>query len=448
MKTFLQVILVVGFCNGMALAQYNLSTTYCGHNDLNGARYEPSELDLGKKKHFQFGMNTYVWFGNTATTYQLFANLYQGQSTSIADMVAAQSKLNLLGFGLDVQLGGIAWQFKTKQDKHINFSLTAVDKLGYSFQYGDNLAKLVAFGNKQFAGQLVDLGSTNINALYYREYALGTAFPLFGNDGDGEGIGMRFGFRVKYLQGITSAKMTMRRATLFTPEDGSYIETSLDYTFETAGVTDFQNFSPVATNGTGFGADFGAALHIGKKIEVNASLMDLGAITFDKQVTTFSKNGTFRYQGQTVGYFFGDFNLSDSLYFFTPDQTKDQGYSQSLASRFLVQAEFKTPKVSEKGREYISNAIFVTYVQGFRNVPGSTTRPFVSVAYNRDLHKTIDAGLMVGYGGYNQLIGGGFASISILNFLKFGIGSDNIIPLLLKTRGTGVDFQTNFSLTF
>ncbi len=437
---------LLSYCS--VFAQYNLSTTYCGHNDLNGARYEPSELDLGKKKHFQFGMNTYMWFGNTSITYGLFTNIYQGKGNAILDAVNAKQDLNLLGFGFDVQLGGIAWQFKTKQDKHINFSLTAVDKMGYSFQYGKNLARLVAYGNKQFAGQVLDLGSTNINALYYREYALGTAFPLFGNDGDGEGIGMRFGFRVKYLQGITSAKMTMRKATIFTPEDGSYIETSLDYTFETSGVADFQNFSPTATNGTGYGADIGAALHVGKKIEINASLIDIGAINFNKELATFSKNGTYRYQGQTVGYFFGDFNLRDSLYFFVPDQTAGNSYSQGLGTRFLLQAEFKTPKVSEKGREYIANAIFVTYVQGFRNVPGATTRPFVSVAYNRDIHKTLDVGLMAGYGGYNQLIGGAFASINILNFLKFGIGSDNIIPMLMKTRGTGVDFQTNFSLTF
>ncbi len=446
MKVTLLIILLV--LSGLAFGQYNLSTTYCGHNDLNSARYEPSELDLGEKR-FQFGMNVYGWLGNSAMTYNLVSELYQGKINSIRNMVDAHKSQNILGIGFDVQLAGIAFQFKNKKDKRIDISLTAVDKAGFTVVYSDDVARLIAYGNGQFRGKTVDLGSTRANGLYYREYALGTAFPLFGNQGKDEGIGMRLGFRLKYLQGIASAKMTMRRATIFVPQDGSYIETNLDYKMETSAVSDYENFSPFASNGMGFGVDLGATLHIGNKIEINGSIMDIGSITFTEKVRTFSKNGVYRYEGQTVGYFFGDFKLTaDSLYFFTPDQNSGGSYTQNLGSRLLLQAEFKTPKIGKKDREYTSNAVFVTYVQGFYNVPGATSRPFLSVAYNHDFHKAFDLGIMAGYGGYNQLVGGAFMSINLFNTVKWGFGSDNIIPLMLKTRGTGIDFQTNLSISF
>ena len=170
-----------------SFAQYNMSTTYLGHSDLNAARYEPSELDLGDK-HFQFGFNSYLWLGNTAITYENMSEMFFGAgsgdvSATVDQVIGDLKDVNVLGGGFDIQLAGLAFQIRDKAKRPYDISITVVDKFGATMEYGKNFANLFWKGNAQFAGQTVDLGHFQLNALYFREYALGAAFPIYGSRG-------------------------------------------------------------------------------------------------------------------------------------------------------------------------------------------------------------------------------------------------------------------------
>ncbi len=443
----LSLFLIGGY---YAQAQYNMSTTYCSHNDLNAARYEPSELDLGKKR-VQISANFYGWLANSSLNFGNLRNVFNEQSIStaaIGDILGSLKEENTFGFGQDFQIIGIAYQIRSKSGKNIDLSLSVVDKAAATAVYSDKFMKLIWKGNKQYAGQNVDFGSQSLNATYNREIALGAAFHLFGNTGKEDGIGMRMGVRAKYLIGLAAVMTEKSNLKLNTALDGSSVTATYDYKINTAGDA-FKNFSFSQNNGSGMGLDLGLALYVGKKLEFNMSLLDIGSVTYNANTVNYSKSGTYVYEGAIISQLFGNSQFSgleSSIY--EPVKKINESFSVALPTRLLLQAEYKTPKVGQNDREYVSNAIFVTYIQGFKNIPGTTTKPYMSIAYNHDFHKHFDAGLLVGFGGLTNFNVGAFASVNILNTVKIGIGSDNLAAVIIPSVGYGGDVSLNASISF
>ena len=375
MRSLLYTLTLFLFTASAVFGQYNLSTTYYAHNDLNAARYEPSELDLGDRT-FQFGLNTYVWAGNTSLNFGQFEDVFNGGSFTTSDVdaiVASFDEENKFGTGFDIQYGGVAFQLRSKQDKRFDFSFTVVDKSGASLTLTNDLLNLIYKGNKQFAGKTVDFGDNDISANWWREYAFGAAFPLFGSNGREEGVGVRLGFRAKFIQGLAAIHTERNRFTMTTAADGSSITMDYDYILHTAGLDDLNNFDPFQSNGSGFGFDIGAAVFLGPKVELNASLIDIGSVSYDTQTKTYKKSDTFVYEGAVISQLFGDVQLeNEEDYIFAPDEVAGGSFDMALGTKLLLQAEFKTPKSEERegdkrDLEYVSNAFYVTYIQGLAN---------------------------------------------------------------------------------
>ena len=443
--SLLAIALLVTVCS---YAQNNMATTYCAHNDLNASRFEPSELDLGEKR-FQIGFNYYLWAGNTSITYADIQQITNPDNGVIQfnDLYDKIKENNLFGVGQDVQLFGLAYQLRSG-DKKYDFSLSVVDRFGTSMNFPETTLKLIMKGNAQFAGETVNVGGFGVNTQYMREVAAGFAIPLFGNNGREEGFGVRIGGRLKYLLGVGAIRTVKSDAYMTTAADGTSIEIDFDYELQTAGLTPSE-FSFFKKNGSGIGVDLGAAFFFGENIEVNASIMDIGAVRYTKDINSYKKSGNYVYEGAIVSELFGDVAFEDSVdYIFQPDQSTEREMVMPLGTKLLIQGEFKTPRLGNKDKEYVSNAIFFTYVQGIGNLPGATTRPYFSVAYNHDFHKILDAGLMASYGGYNQVGVGAFFSLNIANTVKFGFGTDNLLPIFAPNMGTGIDGSFNMSIAF
>lgn len=434
-----------------ATAQYNLATTYYAHGDLNMARYQPSELDLGKKR-VQVGFNMYAWAGNSSITLRDMYNIFQDSkmgAQEVDDLLANLKSVNTLGAGNDMQLFGFAYQHRTQSGKKYDLTLTVVDKGGFNMTYSDNLMKLMWRGNKQFAGQEVNLGDTRFTAYYNREYAVGTAFPVFGGE-EGSELGLRLGIRAKYVQGLAAIAMPKSNATFFTSATGDLIRLNWDYEVNVAGV-DFKNPTNAffQQNGAGLGLDLGASLYVGKNWDFNFSVLDLGTVNYTGNTKSFSRTGTTEYRGAVISSFFGDVNFRDSLnYIFQPVETAGKSFSMPLATKSLLQAEYKIMDIDKKDREYAAHSFYLTYVQGWNNAPGNTTRPMMSLAYNREFGGVFDIGLAAGYGGFTGFTLGSFGALNIGHFWKIGMGSDNIGAIFLGSRATGLDFSLNSSLAF
>jgi hypothetical protein len=434
------IFIVISFVYLPLFSQYNVSVTYCNHNDINASRYEPSELHLGKK-HFQLSGNYYLWAGNNAFHYGLFDKLQKNKELTEADIENLLSSMhpikNVLGIGQDYQVLGLAFQIK-------NFALafSVVDKFAFDFNYTRNFLSLLWKGNKQFAGQNVDLGPISMNAQYTREFVGSTAFNIAGDMEKG----VRLGIRAKYIQGIGAISMPTSELKMYTEPDGRYIDVGFNYHLNISGLSEFD---PFKFNGTGLGADIGATFNFSPKFTLDASVLDIGAVTYTQNLKSYAKMGTYRYEGMFVKNFFTkpEVNTDTLSAVFEPVQTEGNQFSVALPTRLLLQGELKLGKKDEESLQS-KHTLFFTYIQGFNQKPGGTKRPYLGVAYNFDLHEFFDIGASAAYGGYNKYAVGAFFSVNLFHRLKFGIGSDNLTPLIIKSSGTGIDVSLNGSISF
>lgn len=435
--------IVIAFITTYVNAQYNLSTTYCEHNDLNASRYEPSELHLGKK-HVQIGSNFYFWIANNALDYGTIQKFRKGDAVTdqeIDNFVNNLEDRNQIGAGQDFQIAGLALQIGK-----MAFSFSAVDKFAMEMNYSQNLMKLAWKGNKQFAGQRTQFGPLSFNAQYTREYALGTAFNVAGDLEKG----LRVGARAKYIQGIGSIYMPKSDLYLTTASDGRSIEAEFDYKLQSSGI---KNFNGMNFNGMGYGIDAGISAHLSKHFEINASVLDFGAVTYNQDVKTYEKKGKYIYEGAVISNFFGDprYNADSITSLFKPTETSGGSYTMNLSTKVLLQGELKWGGNMDEeleDEEYQGHSLFLTYIQGLNNMPGATTKPYLSVAYNYDLNRMFDFGVSASMGGYNKYAVGAFFAFNFAHIIKFGIGSDNLMPLVQPKLGTGADVSVNLSLAF
>ena len=429
-------------------AQNNLGAIYSNPNSISAARYFPSMFDLGQRKIQVSPFNTYVWLGNTTYDYKTLNTIYNSGTVNDNDVNTLISKLkktNMLGAGAEVQWLAVAFQLKVaKGKKDLTFGFSIEDKAGASLVYSDNLAKLAFRGNKQFAGQSVDLSPVSLNASYIRQYVASAAIPIFGTS---DGPGLRAGVRVKIIDGMASLYTQQSAAILTTASDGTYLNAQYNYQINTSG---FNNFSPVRYNGSGLGMDLGLTFKASKNFSLSTSLLDLGAVRYTSNTTTYEKQGNVMYQGLVIGNLFGDNqNNTDSVSgIVKPNTIKNKHFTMPLSTRFCMQAEYRTFAEDGKGREYSPNVFYLTYIQGLNNMPGASTIPFISAGYRHEFKHMLLGGFSASYGGYNKLALGTFISLNINRKINFGIFSDNLTAFILPSYGTGLSIGSNFTLSF
>jgi hypothetical protein len=441
-RIILSVILII--ITLKLYGQNNIGTTYCNQNDLNASRYQPSELDL-KNKHIQIGFNYNFWMGNSTFQYKRVNDIYKTgiiTDDDINGLIGKLHKRNIFGIGQDYQVLGIAFQFKSTKEKKYFISISVVDKFAANLLYTNTFMKLALKGNKQFAGQTVELGPLKLNAQYRREYVVGAAFPLFGSE---KAFGLRLGIRAKFLQGMGALYLQKSKAAMTTDAQGRYIDVDFDYQLYTSGL---KNFSPFKYSGKGYGVDLGATFFLSKNIEIVASVLNIGSIYYNRSTASYEKSGSVHYDGMAVEGFFGNGANRDSLEnIFVPNKTSESTFRMPLDTKVNIEGEYKTFRKDSKDIEYVSNAIFFTYVQGLNNMPGATTRPFFSLGYNHGFHKFFNGGLSASMGGYNRFAFGSFFSLNFSHTVKLGFSSDNLTAFILPRYGTGVDLSINFSVS-
>jgi hypothetical protein len=444
---FIILFIAILLFRSQTYGQYNLSTFYDNQHDVNAARLFPSELDLGKS-HFQVGIDYDLWVGNNTFDYGSIQDLNSQNSISTNQFNSILSKIksnNIFGFGQDIQVLGLAYQYTTpKDEKHVVFTLSVDDKVASNIVLSQNLAKLMWQGNAQFAGTTTTLDPFAINVSYTREYVLGTAFSLFGDEHEKE---LRIGIRAKYIQGIGSVYMTNKDFTIYTDPQGKFVNVGFDYNINTSRADNsFNLFNPA---GSGAGLDFSISYYPSTNFTFAASMTNLNFVTYTKDVVSYSKTGTESYNGAIIGNLFGDvqFNPNQLTSVFVPQKTTGGSYMIPVSPNINLLAEYQQMIEDNVKGDYAQNSIFLNYIQGFSNQPGTTVNPFVSAGYTHAFGHTLNLGLSNAYGGYNRYVFGPFASV-YWSHKRFSIGSDNLGGLLFSHIATGIDLTVNFTASF
>ena len=275
--------------------------------------------------------------------------------------------------------------------KNLHLSLGHAVKYNAFFKYPETLPQLVWQGNAQFIGQTVELGH-EVELAGYHELTTGIAYKLGP---------VTVGTNVKFLSGIAGAATDKdhHSASIYTNPDVYQITLNGDYILHSTGTIDYQEFEDVNVDfeyakltgkeffskNSGMAFDFGLRAELGK-LDLAASMLDLGKITWDKNVTNYEATQTYEYDGLDFsGALTGDSvsfgNALDTLKQIFKVEKTSGSYTTTLTRKIYLSARYQ---LTEK---WAVSGLF--FNENYRDKPQSS----VAVGVNFSPLKQLNAGL-------------------------------------------------------
>lgn len=325
----------------------------------------------------------------------------------------------------EVGIPSLSLSFKLK-----NLHLTVGHAVRYSafLKYPKTLPQVVWQGNAQFIGQTVDIGN-KVDFAGYHELMAGLAYKL------GK---VTLGANAKYLSGIAGVATDREHhsASLYTDPDIYQITLNGDYILHSAGTVDYTQFEDVQVNfdyakltaeklfgkNTGMAIDLGIRAELGK-LDLAASVLDLGKITWDNGVTDYAAAQTYTYVGLDFsGALTGDDvefgNALDTLKAIFQVQESSGSYETKLTRRIYASASYQLAE------QLALHGLY--YNENFRDEPFSS----FAAGANLQLSEHINAGITYAFkqpDSYNNL--GLNLSLSLGPVQVFGV-TDNLFSLV------------------
>lgn len=242
-------------------------------------------------------------YANSSFSYN---NIFEplGNGVYETDIDKAVNRLhfrNYIGTEIHLQLFALGYR---KSDYSFVFTIT--EKNNLPITYPKKPISLVWGGNTQFEGDNAGFRGTGIYFTHYREYALAASK----NTGDG----IYYGLRAKLLFGKLNIASRSANIDLYTDEttfnlafEGDFkAHSSLPVTIDASGnqingidVNENLSIMQLALNrkNPGFAIDAGLIYPYNDKIELSASIIDLGFIRWRSNLNTLEANGNFYYEG-------------------------------------------------------------------------------------------------------------------------------------------------------
>jgi cell division septation protein DedD len=314
------------------------------------------------------------------------------------------------------------------------------------FNYpGDVLGwAMVGPGNPRYAGRDLSVDHFKGRSLVYNQISVNYTRDITGR--------LRLGARFKYLMGIASGESTEATGSVRVSSDSITLRTG-NVKANTAGV-DFFNRKNLSTNdyvnyllkskNRGVALDLGAVYQLNNRITLSAAVNDIGYINW--------KDYTHSYTLNDVYYSFKGFNMLDYLNqqngqqflkkeadslknLYTFSEKKGDAFRTSLIGKFYAGVNYRILK--------INNISALFYVDLFKG----KVDPAVSVAYNMQLGRTLNAVVSAAYrdGKFNNF----GAGISIRLFhIQLYATSDRANSYLYPARAGSIDGHVGMNLVF
>ncbi len=311
-------------------------------------------------------------------------------------------------------------------------------RLNSTINYPKELAKLIFEGNSQYIGETVSFGPA-VDYYSFHEYSLGVS-KSFG--------GLNIGARLKYLSGIGYVKTISNNASLYTDDDIYQLTFNTDYVLESSNTLDIEgvdsfNFDTDFTkqffssnNGVAF--DLGISYQVNEALQLSASILDLGSISWKDQSSKYTSRGNFTYDGFDLD----EFLLNDSVEFEVKLDTLEEVFAFTKSA---VEGETTLgTKMYLAGEYKINDKINVGALIYSNDISFSEIAIGLNVQYR--LGKSSRVGLNYGYrkGSFSNL-GLQFAS-RLGPFVVFA-NTDNLISVFLNDN-YNLNGRLGFGLSF
>ncbi len=389
---------------------------------------------------FPFLSSQYTGFGTSGVRYSdvFYTRADDSLAVDIPGIVSKLKEKNNFNYREVNQILNFGMKWK---DWYFSGSVSEI--IDINMMYSKDVVQLVGEGNGSRIGEAFDLGSTALKAQHYREYALGAAY-----DFDDK---WNFGLRAKFLFGKAAIDTKDMSGKLITSEDYYYITTESNITINASlpqfkkDSTEEVTMSEYLFTGWNFGMGFdaGATYKMDDQWTFSASVLDLGWITYNRWLKTYSnENVIWTYKGIDAMQFDGLDDqqsedrlneIKDSLIDMFQLEETEKSFNVMLTAKIFLGANYKLSDKEDLG--------VLVRTEIFNNV----WRPSLTLSYFRKLNKNFSVS-----GSYTM------ANRSYANFglgivvnaapVQIYIATDNVIGLIVpdQVRYANLHFGINF----
>ncbi|MBV6655585.1 MAG: hypothetical protein KI786_17580 [Mameliella sp.] len=325
-------------------AQQDLSTHFLRHtwqaHRTNPALFPDYEMAIGLP-----GAHNTLHIENV-TYNTLFSDNANGERVLNVDQaIREMDDRNVIRENLDIETISLGARFGP-----FGLSISHAFRFNAFMDYPKTLPQLIWQGNAQFIGQEIEF-APDIDITGYQEFAIGAMFEL--------GNTVVIGGRAKLLSGVGSVNSSRDQLRLDTDSEIYQLTLDADYQINSAASLTYNGFDDIQTNfdfstfsaedlftgNTGFAFDIGAHVKLGK-LELAASVLDIGGIDWDEDVDNYSLEGTFEYEGLDFAQRIFDDSTSFGSILDTLEQIYEveettEGFRTTLPTRFYLSATLR-----------------------------------------------------------------------------------------------------------
>ena len=207
---------------------------------------------------------------------------------------------------VNIQLLGLG--FKAGKDLYVTLDVT--ERVQGNLAIPKELFVLALKGNEDFLGKTINLSGLDAQLQYFHEFGMGFSKNL--------GNKLRIGIRGKLLFGIANVSLNNKSLGLTVNDDYTW-DLKADLSASISGpvkvymgtdnkidsvVLDEEKIKKPAfflnTANMGLGLDLGAVYQLTDKINISASITDLGYINWKKDITNLQANSAFKFSGLNI----------------------------------------------------------------------------------------------------------------------------------------------------
>lgn len=304
--------------------------TFCSFAQLRHPIHsnDKSGYSIGTYGRYQVATN--------AISSELIWQAFQGKALQRSTRDAVSNRLseyNSVGVDLDYGLYACFIPDSNKFGWYLNIA----DRTHANAKYPRDLFNLIMFGNADFAGKTADLSDIKAQFFTYKQYEVGLLKSV-----DSESGKWQMGVGVSLLTGNRNLNIDMASASLFTHEDGEFVDAALQGEIQSSSLTSFQYFD---ANGLGMSTSLSVAYEnetFGLRLDAD----DLGFIRWSQQLQRTVIDTSFRFEGAELNLFsndgasFGQIS-ADSAFNGIATTSEANAYSTVLPGRIRLEGHYQ-----------------------------------------------------------------------------------------------------------
>ncbi|MFT5166625.1 MAG: hypothetical protein ACI8P3_001857 [Saprospiraceae bacterium] len=312
--------------------------------------------------------NLYFNITHTGPSYnELVVTSTNGENVlDVSAILNTLSENNQLFTSFEVETTSVSFGIK-----NMRFSFNHALKFNAFLDYPKDLVELAWNGNSQFIGETIKFGP-DFQAFAYNEFGLGAAMKF---------LNVSAGLRLKILTGIGDVSTERTAASLYTDPDIYQLTFDTDYRLNSSSFLaydgdgefslDFGEFSfdRITSPNIGFAVDLGASIQL-KKLEISASIIDLGGIKWNENISNYTSQGSYTYDGLDISDIINDDDVSfeetlDTLTDIFDFQESSESYSTMLPTKIYLSGTYKVNDLFKVGGLFYSEVYRGTVFPAF-----------------------------------------------------------------------------------